>query len=63
MGLRIIAVDAGDEKGELCTKLGAEKYIDFTKATNLIEEIMGITTYGGTYFTSKGGRQPIYLEQ
>ncbi|CCX10586.1 Similar to Alcohol dehydrogenase 1; acc. no. P41747 [Pyronema omphalodes CBS 100304] len=32
MGFRTIAVDAGDEKAQLCTeKLGAEVFVDFTK--------------------------------
>lgn len=31
MGIRVIAIDGGDEKRELCRKLGAEEFIDFTK--------------------------------
>lgn len=31
MGMRPIAVDGGDEKKEMCLKLGAEEFIDFTK--------------------------------
>jgi propanol-preferring alcohol dehydrogenase len=30
MGMRVIAVDGGDEKRDLCKKLGAEAFIDFT---------------------------------
>lgn len=29
MGMRIIAIDGGDDKKELCKRLGAEEYIDF----------------------------------
>jgi D-arabinose 1-dehydrogenase-like Zn-dependent alcohol dehydrogenase len=49
MGIRVIAIDGGDEKRELCTKLGAEAYIDFQKAkapADLKEEIMKITKHG-----------------
>lgn len=35
MGMRPIAVDGGDEKKELCLKLGAEEFIDFTKVSSL----------------------------
>lgn len=30
MGMRVIAIDGGDAKRELCMKLGAEAFIDFT---------------------------------
>lgn len=31
MGMRVIGIDGGDEKRDLCLKLGAEHFIDFTK--------------------------------
>lgn len=46
MGMRVIAVDGGDEKGELCKKLGAEVYIDFTTCKDIPAEVKKITTYG-----------------
>jgi len=46
MGMRVIAVDGGDEKRDLCLKLGAEKFIDFTTCSDIASEIMKITTYG-----------------
>jgi alcohol dehydrogenase, propanol-preferring len=46
-GARVIAVDAGDEKGEMCKQLGAEEYIDFTKTENVEDEVRRITTHGG----------------
>ncbi|KAF2742657.1 alcohol dehydrogenase [Sporormia fimetaria CBS 119925] len=46
MGMRVIAVDGGDAKRDLCLKLGAEKYIDFSSTQNIPEEVMKITTYG-----------------
>ncbi|KAJ1302595.1 hypothetical protein OPQ81_002912 [Rhizoctonia solani] len=38
-GLRVIALDTGDEKKALCSKLGAESFVDFKTSPNVIEEI------------------------
>ncbi|KAG8736007.1 alcohol dehydrogenase [Ceratobasidium sp. 414] len=38
-GLRVIALDSGDEKKALCEKLGAEAFVDFKTSGNMIEEI------------------------
>src|SRR5437762_2123743 len=32
MGIRIIAIDDGDEKKAMCETLGAESYVDFMKS-------------------------------
>lgn len=45
-GMRIIAIDGGDEKRDLCKKLGAEEFIDFTKTQDIAAEITRITKYG-----------------
>lgn len=44
--MRIIAIDGGDEKRDLCKKLGAEEFIDFTKVKDVAAEITRITKYG-----------------
>jgi propanol-preferring alcohol dehydrogenase len=46
MGMRVIAVDGGDSKRDMCLKLGAEKFLDFTTISDLPGEITKITTYG-----------------
>ncbi|KAJ9640834.1 hypothetical protein H2204_003123 [Knufia peltigerae] len=46
MGIRVIAIDGGNEKRDLCKKLGAEEFIDFTTTKDIAAEIMRITTYG-----------------
>ncbi|KAE8150626.1 chaperonin 10-like protein [Aspergillus avenaceus] len=49
MGIRVIAIDGGDEKRELCQKLGAEVYIDYQKTkspADIKDQIMKITTSG-----------------
>ncbi|KAK5655943.1 hypothetical protein OQA88_5078 [Cercophora sp. LCS_1] len=39
MGLRVIAIDGGEEKGAACINLGATEYVDFTKSKNVIEDV------------------------
>ncbi|KAK7040391.1 hypothetical protein VNI00_009868 [Paramarasmius palmivorus] len=39
-GLRVIAIDSGEDKKELCLKLGAEKWIDFQKSENLVQDVI-----------------------
>ncbi|KAK7418437.1 hypothetical protein QQX98_003929 [Neonectria punicea] len=46
MGMRVIAIDGGDQKRDLCKKLGAEVFIDFQTTKDIAAEIMKITTYG-----------------
>jgi len=46
MGMRVIAIDGGPEKAELCKKLGAEEFIDFTTTSDIAAEVTRITTYG-----------------
>ena len=46
MGMRVIAIDGGDAKRELCMKLGAEAFIDFTATADIPAEVTKITSYG-----------------
>lgn len=46
MGLHTIAIDGGDEKRDLCLKLGASAYVDFTKTKNLVADVKAATTDG-----------------
>ncbi|KAK7037771.1 alcohol dehydrogenase [Paramarasmius palmivorus] len=45
-GLRVIAIDTGKEKRDLCLKLGAEKFIDFKETKNIVQEVLKITGSG-----------------
>jgi Zn-dependent alcohol dehydrogenase len=47
--MRVVAIDGGKEKEELCKKLGAEQFIDFTTCKDIVGEVMKITTYGGRH--------------
>lgn len=46
MGLRVLAIDSGDEKSKLCKELGAEIFIDYTKTNDLVNEIIDATNGG-----------------
>ncbi|KAI1804350.1 alcohol dehydrogenase [Daldinia bambusicola] len=46
MGLHTIAIDGGEEKGQLCKSLGAEDYIDFTKSKNVVADVKAATGDG-----------------
>lgn len=46
MGMRVVAIDGGGAKRELCLKLGAEAFIDFTTATDIPADVTRITSYG-----------------
>lgn len=46
MGMRVIAIDGGDAKRDLCKKLGAEVFIDYTSTSDIQGEVMKITGHG-----------------
>ncbi|KAJ5562538.1 hypothetical protein N7535_003013 [Penicillium sp. DV-2018c] len=46
MGLRIIAIDGGDEKRQMCEKLGAEAYVDFQTSKDLVADVKAATPGG-----------------
>ncbi|KAF5128035.1 Alcohol dehydrogenase 1 [Metarhizium anisopliae] len=46
MGLNIIAIDAGDEKREMCLKLGADVFVDFMTSTDLVAEVKAASADG-----------------
>ncbi|GBE83983.1 GroES-like protein [Sparassis latifolia] len=43
MGLRVVAIDTGAEKRDLCLKLGAEVFIDFRETKDLVKDIKAAT--------------------
>lgn len=46
MGLRVIAVDSGEDRRDLCLELGAERWIDFRETVDLAADINSITEGG-----------------
>jgi propanol-preferring alcohol dehydrogenase len=49
MGPRVIAIDGGEEKRELCQKLGCEAFIDFSQVKIVEEEVMKVTDGKGAH--------------
>ncbi|KAG6887572.1 hypothetical protein C0992_011770 [Termitomyces sp. T32_za158] len=43
MGLRVLAIDTGAAKKELCSKLGAEKWVDFKETTDIVADVRAAT--------------------
>lgn len=43
MGLRVTALDGGDEKRKVCTELGADTFVDFKTSTDIVGEIKNAT--------------------
>ena len=46
MGLRVIAIDAGDEKKKLTEELGAEAFVDFSSSQNVVKDVQATTKDG-----------------
>ncbi|SCW01291.1 LAFE_0D09340g1_1 [Lachancea fermentati] len=46
MGYRVLGIDGGEEKGKLAKKLGAEKFVDYTKHKDLVEAVQEATNGG-----------------
>lgn len=46
MGLKVIAIDGGDEKGDAVMKLGAQHYVDFQKSKDLVEDVKAASRDG-----------------
>lgn len=46
MGLRVIAIDGGEEKKAACTKLGAEHFVDFTTSKDVVKDVQACTADG-----------------
>ncbi|KAF2192520.1 GroES-like protein [Zopfia rhizophila CBS 207.26] len=40
MGMRVVGVDGGDDKRELCMKLGCEMFVDFTEVQDIAAEVV-----------------------
>lgn len=46
IGLKIVAIDAGDEKRVMRAKLGAESFMDFSKSPNIVADVKAATEDG-----------------
>ncbi|CCG20864.1 hypothetical protein CORT_0A04760 [Candida orthopsilosis Co 90-125] len=46
LGLRVVGIDGGEEKGKFVKTLGAEEYVDFTKSDDIAKDVVAITDGG-----------------
>ncbi|KAF2750376.1 GroES-like protein [Sporormia fimetaria CBS 119925] len=46
MGLKVIAIDTGDDKKKMCEELGAHAYIDFAKSKDVVKDVQNATEGG-----------------
>ncbi|KAJ7061554.1 hypothetical protein C8F01DRAFT_1137744 [Mycena amicta] len=63
MGLRVIAIDTGDTKRDLCLKLGAEKWIDFKTSPDVVQEVKDATGGLGAHSAVTVSSSPGPIEQ
>jgi propanol-preferring alcohol dehydrogenase len=59
MGIRVIAIDGGEQKRSLCLDtLGAEAFIDFTQVDDVAAEVIRITDGKGAHgiFVTAGNK-------
>lgn len=49
MGLRVLAIDTGEQKKALALSLGADKWIDFRESKNLIADVKAATDGAGPH--------------
>jgi len=47
MGLRVVVVDTGAERREMCNKFGAEHFVDFKEVEDTAAEVVKLTAGGG----------------
>lgn len=49
MGMRVIAIDGGSDKEEMCKRIGAEHFVDFTKVKDVNAEVVKLADGQGVH--------------
>ena len=60
MGLKVIALDAGNAKRELCNRLGAEHFIDFRTSKSIADDVRAVTDGGAHCVVVASGAPATY---
>ncbi|KAL0580860.1 alcohol dehydrogenase [Marasmius crinis-equi] len=62
-GLRVIAIDTGNEKRDLCLKLGAERFVDFKETKSIVEDVKAIADGEGAHSAVVTSASPAGYQQ
>lgn len=62
MGLRVVAIDTGEEKRLLSLSLGAEAWIDFRESTDLVADVIAATGGGAHAAIVASGSSAAYTQ-
>ncbi|KAL5482819.1 ADH1_3 [Sanghuangporus weigelae] len=60
MGLRVVAIDSGEDKRKLVLELGAEKWIDYKESKDLVSDIIAATEGGAHAAVITTGSTVVY---
>ncbi|KAL5524702.1 ADH1_3 [Sanghuangporus sanghuang] len=60
MGLRVVAIDSGEDKRKLVLGYGAEKWIDFEKSKDLVSDVLAATEGGAHAAVIISGNTAVY---
>ncbi|THU98684.1 NAD(P)-binding protein [Dendrothele bispora CBS 962.96] len=63
MGFRVIAIDTGEQKKELCLKLGAEKWVDFMESPDIIKDVQAAADGLGPHAAIVAAGHPLPFNQ
>lgn len=61
MGLRVVVVDTGAERREMCKKFGAEHFVDFKEVEDPPAEVVKLTEGGAHAVYVTGKLSPLVL--
>ncbi|KAL5525531.1 hypothetical protein ACEPAG_6867 [Sanghuangporus baumii] len=62
MGLRVVAIDSGEEKRKLVLGYGAEKWIDYEKSKDLVSDVLAATEGGAHAAVIIAGSTAVYSQ-
>lgn len=60
LGLRVVAIDSGEDKRKLVLELGAEKWIDYKESKDLVADIIAATGGGAHAAVITTGTTAVY---
>ena len=62
MSCKVIAIDGGNKKQELCERSGADHFIDFKITTDVVQKVMTITGGGANAVIASAASKTSYMQ-